>query len=320
MNEPRATVIMAVKGEEPAWIRAAVESIRMQTWGDFRALVICDGEPSQVVKDYLLHVSSCDARIKVRVVVPQGLTKILIAGIADVTTEFIIRHDADDWSDVSRFARQIAWLDAHPDHGAVGTNFYATDQNGRILYRSRWPTTHREINAHLESGSPLCHGSVIMRRSAYLQAGGYRSEFSCAQDYDLFWRMADLAPIANLLEPLYFFRRRAGSISTTKTLEQVKFGEAARLLARRRKARLPEDVAAAISEATHKLDDPKICGRALLRSGDYLLLAGSTRGALKRYMQSWRRNPADAFVYGKLLRLILWSVTPSLWKGMLIRQ
>jgi glycosyltransferase involved in cell wall biosynthesis len=140
-----------------------------------------------------------------------GIAGALVAGAqAAGQAELIARQDADDVSHPQRLARQVEFLDAHPQIGLVATGVRTVgaregSTDGWRRYE-RWLAecaTPEEIARELWIESPLPHPTVMMRRTAYDAAGGYR-EVPWAEDYDLWLRMlrAGIA-MAKIPEPLY---------------------------------------------------------------------------------------------------------------------
>jgi hypothetical protein len=70
---------------------------------------------------------------------------------------------------------------------------------------------------------PAIHGSVMMQRYAYEQAGGYRAAFYYAQDLDLWSRMVENGRHRVVPEVLYEASISPGSISGSRRREQEAF-------------------------------------------------------------------------------------------------
>jgi hypothetical protein len=62
------------------------------------------------------------------------------------------------------------------------------DESGSIKRQVNLPLTDAKIRRHLQTTNPLCHPSVIFRRDAVLNVGGYLSGLH-AEDYDLWLRL-----------------------------------------------------------------------------------------------------------------------------------
>ena len=59
----------------------------------------------------------------------------------------------------------------------------------------------------------MAHPSVMYRRSAIIQLGGYRNEFNGAEDYDLWLRMMFVGKIVNMNEHLTYYRIWANQVT-----------------------------------------------------------------------------------------------------------
>jgi hypothetical protein len=161
-----------------------------------------------------------------------GITGALVAAAqAAGETEFFARQDADDCSHPERFARQVEFLDEHPQIGLVATGVRTVSlkrgpssaavgeeggsTDGWRRYE-RWLAacvTPEDISRGLWLESPLPHPTVMMRRTAYEAAGGYR-EVPWAEDYDLWLRMLRTGiTMAKLPEPLYDWADHPGRAS-----------------------------------------------------------------------------------------------------------
>jgi glycosyltransferase involved in cell wall biosynthesis len=121
--------------------------------------------------------------------------------------EYVARMDADDVSLPDRFARQVAYLDAHSECLAVGGAVAAIDEDGDPFCIERLPTDHAEIDAGMLSGRcGICHPATMIRREALTAAGGYRQEFYGAEDQDLWLRLAERGGLANLPDVVLKYR------------------------------------------------------------------------------------------------------------------
>jgi hypothetical protein len=74
---------------------------------------------------------------------------------------------------------------------------------------------------------PSHHGSVMFRKSAYEHVGGYRHQFYVAQDWDLWYRLAEIGKFQKIPKTLYGARLSPGSISAQQIKKQELFGKLA---------------------------------------------------------------------------------------------
>ncbi len=209
---PRLTVLMAVRNGERT-VGEAVESILGQSFSDFEFLVVNDnstdgtGAVLGTFNDARLTVIANERR--------QGLTRSLNRGLAQTTTAYIARQDADDRSAPERLERQVAFLDSHPDVALAGTWYRKIDEQGRVLASQQLPCTATDLRWHLIFYSPFVHSAVVFRRSVLDVVGTYDEHLHYAQDYDLWCRIARSFELANLDEYLVDFRVSEASMTAT---------------------------------------------------------------------------------------------------------
>jgi hypothetical protein len=197
------------------WLRAAMESVLAQTWRDLEFLILDDASTD----DSAAQIESYrDPRIRlIRLPENIGLTRCLNLGLREARGELIARHDADDLSSPERFARQVAFLDAHPDVSLVGTQARLVDAEDRSRGVRDLPLDAISIRWLSLLDNPIIHTAAMIRTAvARDELGGYDETFPCCQDYDLWARMLARHPAANLRERLVTIREHAGSISATR--------------------------------------------------------------------------------------------------------
>lgn len=197
-------------------VAEAVRSVLEQTHGDFELLIVDDGSVDGTA-DIIRQICGRDRRLRLVVQENQGMGAALNAMMVRTDARWIARMDADDVMEPQRLERQLAWARAHPEWDVIGSFVTLIDDEGRTVGRSRSdlvaPETARQrIAAGKVVG--LHHPSVLFRRRAVLDAGGYRPEFWPADDLDLWTRMVERGyGVAVMPEFLLRYRIHAGSIS-----------------------------------------------------------------------------------------------------------
>ena len=218
---PQISVIMPVYNAE-RYVAEAVESILAQTFTDFEFLIIDDGSTDGSL-EILQKYADEDPRIRLKSRPNTGYVVALNEMLADARGEFIARMDADDISVPFRFESQVAFMQREPSVCAIGSGVELIDPNGLKLTTMQLPPTHREIDAHNLQGrsSAICHPSTLIRRSAIAAIGGYAPTYYCAEDVDLFLRLAEVGLLANLNDMLLQYRQHVESIGYSKRNEQL---------------------------------------------------------------------------------------------------
>jgi hypothetical protein len=125
--------------------------------------------------------------------------------------------DADDVAHPERIARQRAHMLSEPGVAALGTRVRAFADHGEpgeglaryVAWQNALITPQEHARERFVE-SPLCHPSVMLRRSALVCAGAYR-ELDGPEDYELFLRLVEHGfALAKLPELLLSWRHRAG--------------------------------------------------------------------------------------------------------------
>ena len=172
----------------------------------------------------------------------KGLTITLNEGLGLARGKYLARMDADDLCLPTRFEKQVAFLDAHPDCVLVGSRVLLVDPDGMPIREMAVETTHDQIDsAHLDRGWPVVHPAVMMRLDAVHKAGDYRDEFNTLEDLDLFLRLGEVGRLANLPEVLLYYRQHFASVTHSKEMKQVEIRQAIYDQTRGRRG-LPPDV------------------------------------------------------------------------------
>lgn len=240
MTSPRISVALSVHNNA-AYLTAALDSILAQSFRDYELLVVDDGstDASPAILD---HYATRDPRIRVMHQANRGLIASLNRILAMARGDYIARMDGDDIALPERFARQLAFLDTHADHGVVGTQIQGITERGlaRRGYVVTHPTDPDAVAEALASRSPLCHPSTMMRRGLVYNIGGYRAAYQHCEDYDLWLRLVDRTRMANLPDRLMLYRYSATQVSTRHVLAQHFGASVARLARAERLAGRPD--------------------------------------------------------------------------------
>ena len=249
-DRPRVTVLLPVHNGG-AYLDAAVRSILGQTFPDFELLAIDDGSTDgsgEVLRGYR------DPRLRLLENGRNlGLVKTLNRGLTLSRGAYIARMDCDDVSLPERFARQLRFLDTHPDIGVLGTCGERINEDGKTVAPFCQPLRHEAIRFCLHFFCPLTHPSVMMRKGVVLGAGGYLPGGPplvgerVPEDYDLWWRLSTTTRFANLPDCLLLLRKHAGTV-TARYMDEFRF-QAARINRERIEMRLGEGVREEVAEA-----------------------------------------------------------------------
>jgi len=210
-----------------ATLATAIASILSQDDGDLELLVIDDcslDDSREIAAAFASDDSRVDFVAHDRNV---GLAASLNEGLRRATTTLVARMDQDDESLPTRLRRQREFLDAHPGVVVAGSYVWHRGADSRYDRLMKPPHTPRDVARRLLQENCLYHPSVMMRVEPVLRAGGYRSEFKNAEDYDLWLRLARDHDLANVPEPLVRYRFSVDGMSLGRKWEQLYFAHLA---------------------------------------------------------------------------------------------
>ncbi|MBB6391301.1 hypothetical protein HD594_001614 [Microbacterium thalassium] len=184
-----------------------------------------------------------DPRLRI-VVHPQnkGFVRSVRDAIASTDGEYIAIQGSGDVAHPERIAQQVALLDERPDVVAVGCWYRNIDEVSGAIEQVR-------PNAATATGgvTTFSHGEMMMRRSAYDAAGGYRAEFTVGQLTDLGFRLHKLGSFATVPQFLYDRHVQGDGVTYNagKVVQQAQFLSLARHL---QKLPTEQSVDAALAE------------------------------------------------------------------------
>jgi glycosyltransferase involved in cell wall biosynthesis len=241
---PRVSVLMPVFNAH-AYVGDAARSILAQTFVDFELIVIDDGSTDGSLP-ILQRISRGDDRVRLTSRSNEGLVVTLNEMIASARGEYFARMDADDISFPERFARQVDFLDAHPEVAATGSRALFIDAEGLPLMEVMNHHSHEEIERALMTPElGIIHPSVMMRADACRAIGGYQAEYPHAEDLDFFLRLGEVGRLANMPEVLLQYRTHSSSVSAVYMQAQWRSAREAVEAALMRRGERPDSVAIA---------------------------------------------------------------------------
>jgi cellulose synthase/poly-beta-1,6-N-acetylglucosamine synthase-like glycosyltransferase len=179
-------------------------SVLSQSFGDFEYLMINDGPIEDARR---IEKKFRDPRIRIITTSsPLGLSGSRNAGLHEARGDLMALIDSDDFCEPDRLQKQIDFMRTHPDHIVVGTALRYIDEKSQTIGERYYPETDEEIKKRIVAINCVAQSSVMVRRQALIDAGGYIKDFPCAEDYALWLRAARFGKFHNLQEPLVAYR------------------------------------------------------------------------------------------------------------------
>lgn len=194
--------------ESPLFLRESLDSVFSQTLQPDEVILVEDGPLTPALYEVVEEFARQYTVIK-RVVLEKngGLGNALNEGLKHCSYDLVARMDTDDICKPERFARQVAFLESHPDIDVVGA-WIDEFQEARLNVTStrKLPQESEAIRAFGRKRNPMNHPVVMFRKSAVEKAGGYMP-FPLFEDYYLWVRMIlNGSKMYNIPESLLYFR------------------------------------------------------------------------------------------------------------------
>jgi len=187
------------------YIAAAIDSILAQTMTSWELIVVDDGSTDDTraviarYDDPRIIVIACDQN--------RGRSAARNLALARARGRYIAICDSDDLSAPTRFAQQVAFLEAHPRVDIVSGQLAHFTEGRAPRVVVRFPLSSREITQRLARGRMgLAHGASMLRAECFGRTGGYCADVPCAEDLELFCRMARHSTFASLPDVLVAYR------------------------------------------------------------------------------------------------------------------
>ena len=209
-----------------------IESVLSQTLREFEFLIVNDGSTDTRVASIIADYEASDSRLKVLRKQNEGITVALVEGCRAASGAYIARIDVGDVMAPNRLAEQKKVLDEHPGCHLVtsAVSFHGPAWEALWVNQGR-PGGAIPVNVvstvdgeGLEADIPH-HGSVMFRKAAYEQVGGYRPEFYYGQDWDLWYRLAETGSLFVVPQVLYRARFFPDAISMGHSQRQKRIAE-----------------------------------------------------------------------------------------------
>lgn len=209
------SVVLPAYNDE-RWLREAVDSVLAQTHRDFELLLIDDGSTDGTLAIMQAYAAQ-DERVRVFTHENWGVARTRNDATSHTRGDWIAVMDADDVMRSTRFERQLAFIQAHPEVAVASCLAYLINEGGEVIGQTTTDLLTaadcaRYVSEKIWFG--VTHSGVMMRKDVLLAAGGYREKLRYAPDTDLWFRISEAGGLI-LVQPerLMLLRKHLGSVS-----------------------------------------------------------------------------------------------------------
>lgn len=186
------------------YTRRAVESVLAQSYPSIEVIVVDDGSSdntSQVMasfKDKIRYVLKTNG----------GACSARNLGIRESVGKYIAFLDCDDLYEPHKIQKCADYLEAHPEYGFVHTAARFINHEDRVEGTYDHPKSRHQgwIARRLILGNHICNSTALVRREVLERAGFFDETIFTPGDWDLWLRLAGIAQVGYVGEPLTRYR------------------------------------------------------------------------------------------------------------------
>ena len=225
MSSPQISILLPVFNAA-RFLPECLQSLSRQTLSSYEIVAIDDGS-SDGSSDILRAAAETEPRLRLIRQDHAGLIAALNHALDLSRGDVVARMDADDVSHPRRLELQLTLLDGpgRPDIVSCLVRHFPRQTLGEgFRIYERWLNgliTHDQILLERFIESPLPHPSILARRDALAEIGGYRDS-GWPEDYDLWLRLAAAGKgFAKVPRVLYLWRHHEGRLTRTDSRYSV---------------------------------------------------------------------------------------------------
>ena len=189
MKEGFSVSMCVYHGDDAAHFQTAVESVLTQSCLPEEIILVVDGPVPEPLEEVISVYEKNPLFRVLRLEKNCGHGAARRAGLEACRCGLVALMDADDICVPERFALQMAAFAAHPEACVIGgqiEEFIGTPQ--QTVGKRVVPLTDGEIKAYLKKRCPFNQVTVMLRKQAVNEAGGYL-DWYCDEDYYLWLRL-----------------------------------------------------------------------------------------------------------------------------------
>ncbi|MEL7078769.1 MAG: glycosyltransferase family A protein [Cyanobacteria bacterium J06648_1] len=213
MPKPKISIIIPAYNAAKTIIDT-VDSVRQQTINDWELIIVNDGSTDNT-QEIVEAIS--EPRLKLITFTNGGVAQARNRGIAEAQGKYVAFLDADDLWLPNKLERQLQALEGTPEAIAAysWTYFMDEQQDGYVYHSSPGYQYEGDVYPQLLQGDFIHTGSnILVHRQALTQAGGFDSQYTGCEDWDMWLRLAAIGNFVVVPQHQIFYRRAVGSATS----------------------------------------------------------------------------------------------------------
>jgi glycosyltransferase involved in cell wall biosynthesis len=215
LKDKVSIILPTYNGESRGFLSKSIESVLKQTFLYFELFLIDDGSvdgTKEICKRYLY-----DKRVRYVYQKNSGVSVARNNGVMQSSGEFICFIDDDDIWEPEKLEKQLKFIEQINDHdlGLCYTALEIIDKYGNRTGIIQSHHSYKNVfTKMLYENLVDCTSSVMIPRKVLKDVGLMRENWSYAEDYDLWLRIAKKYHIYSIDEPLVLYRDHENKLSS----------------------------------------------------------------------------------------------------------
>jgi glycosyltransferase involved in cell wall biosynthesis len=203
------------------YVERAVDSALAQTYPNIEVIVVDDGSTDGTWA-LLNRLYASDARVKLIQQRNAGPSAARNHAVQHARGEYVHFLDADEFLLPTKVERSLALFRQQPETAVVYGHGIPLQPDGVTEIPMMLPPLPSGwvfcewLTGTMAGGTYGVTSSVMARREAVLEVGGFREDQRVAEDWDLWLRLAARYPFAALDEPLVYYHRLPDGLHTNR--------------------------------------------------------------------------------------------------------
>lgn len=205
-------VLLPIHSPNVDWLNQTLASLEAQNGVESRLVAVLHPDDSH------LKPLITSTRLPVEITLAPrlgGLPAALNQGLQLCSAKYVARIDQDDVAEPDRFQHQVSLLNSDAQCAVVGTNAMIINAQSEVIGARNMPDSAADVVRVMRWKSAVMHPSTMLRRSIVEDKGGYSTQATGVEDYDLWLRVLTTASIRSIAKPLLRYRVHGKQMTQT---------------------------------------------------------------------------------------------------------
>jgi glycosyltransferase involved in cell wall biosynthesis/LmbE family N-acetylglucosaminyl deacetylase len=228
-NQVRISIVMPTYNSNLDYLKAAIQSVQDQLYPHWELCIADDASTNAELRDFLTHLHTSDARIKVIIRESNGhIAAASNTALSLVRGEFVALLDHDDLLHPLALWHLAKAINFHPDAAIL----YSDEDKLDLAGGRCKPYFKCDFNPELMLAHNMISHLGCYRKSWVDAVGGFREGLDGSQDYDLALRIIEQIPSSQIIHiPHVLYHWRITPESTAHNLNTKSYAQSAAIRA-----------------------------------------------------------------------------------------